>query len=125
MSLFFFFSLQHLPDEEPRKVPERPLTKRMRSTRKKTAYNPFVLVPCQSFPSSNEYPFTVIFHSEALIVIDIHSHLSTTEVIGLLGGTYCVTERVLKVRLFNRFTQYYSPLNLAKTNTPIAHCSDK
>lgn len=43
-------------------------------------------------------PFEVIFQSDALVVIDVHSHLSTTEVIGLLGGTYCANERVLKVR---------------------------
>lgn len=61
------------------------------------SYNPFLLVPCQTFKSSSEHPFTVIFQSDALVVIDIHSHLSTTEVIGLLGGTYCVTQRILKV----------------------------
>lgn len=69
----------------------------MKSNRKKISYNPFLLVPCQTFQSSSEHPFTVIFQSDALVVIDIHSHLSTTEVIGLLGGTYCVTQRVLKV----------------------------
>ena len=86
-------------NEDQKQVPDQP-TKRPRSTRKKNAYNPFLLVPCQKFPSSSAYPFTVIFQSDALVVIDIHSHLSTTEVIGLLGGTYSVTERVLKVNIY-------------------------
>ncbi|KAK3735417.1 hypothetical protein QZH41_016867, partial [Actinostola sp. cb2023] len=90
----------HLPledsEEDQKQVQERP-NKRPKAPRKKFSYNPFLLVPCKKFPSSSAHPFAVIFQSDALVVIDVHSHLSTTEVIGLLGGTYSVTERVLKI----------------------------
>ena len=43
----------------------------------------------------------MVLQSDALVVIDVHSHLSTTEVIGLLGGTYSAAERILKVKLLH------------------------
>ena len=33
-------------------------------------------------------PFSVKLSIQALVVVDIHSHLCTTEVIGLLGGHF-------------------------------------
>lgn len=93
--------LQHFPceeDDEPTKQSQDKVThKKPKVPRNKPSYNPFLLVPCRRFPSASAVPFEVIFQSDALVVIDVHSHLSTTEVIGLLGGTYCATERVLKV----------------------------
>ncbi|XP_031569318.1 histone H2A deubiquitinase MYSM1-like [Actinia tenebrosa] len=94
-------TISHLPceeDEEPAKHSQDKAThKKPKLPRNKTSYNPFLLVPCRRFPSASAVPFEVIFQSDALVVIDVHSHLSTTEVIGLLGGTYCATERVLKI----------------------------
>lgn len=110
LTIFLLCSIiQHVPGEEEddtKQLPEKP-SKRPRSTRKKVSYNPFLLVPCQKFPSSSAYPFSVIFQSDALVVIDVHCHLSTTEVIGLLGGTYSVTERVLKVNQLNLYYKFY------------------
>lgn len=69
--------------------------------------NPFKLVPCASFDSERpvsisiacpllsdfellflQAPFRVKLEIEALVVIDVHAHLCTTEVIGLLGGRF-------------------------------------
>uniref|UniRef100_A0A8C2EJX8 Myb-like, SWIRM and MPN domain-containing protein 1 n=1 Tax=Cyprinus carpio TaxID=7962 RepID=A0A8C2EJX8_CYPCA len=45
----------------------------------------------------SQEPFRVIVCAEALIVMDIHAHVSMGEVIGLLGGTYEEEEKVLKI----------------------------
>lgn len=42
-------------------------------------------------------PFDVRIQSETLVVMDTHAHMSTTEVIGLLGGNYSHGSRTLKV----------------------------
>lgn len=70
---------------------------RKKSPRSKSSYDPFLLVPCRKFPSPNAVPFDVLIQSETLVVIDTHAHISTTEVIGLLGGTYSYGSRRLKV----------------------------
>ncbi|XP_043075497.1 histone H2A deubiquitinase MYSM1-like [Puntigrus tetrazona] len=44
-----------------------------------------------------EEPYKVIVCAEALVVMDIHAHVSMGEVIGLLGGTYEEEEKVLKI----------------------------
>ncbi|XP_046438760.1 histone H2A deubiquitinase MYSM1-like [Daphnia pulex] len=48
--------------------------------------SPFQLVPCLNFGGEKEAPFSVQLSVEALVVIDLHSHTCTTEIIGLLGG---------------------------------------
>ncbi|XP_070564128.1 histone H2A deubiquitinase MYSM1-like [Ptychodera flava] len=55
---------------------------------KLTTYDPFKLVPCNSFTADKPAPFNVNIGTDALLIMDVHSHLATTEVIGLLGGTY-------------------------------------
>ncbi|XP_064604847.1 histone H2A deubiquitinase MYSM1-like [Liolophura sinensis] len=50
-------------------------------------YDPFKLIPCCNF-DDKEPPFAVEMHSTALAIVDIHAHVSKTEVIGLLGGQY-------------------------------------
>ena len=70
---------------------------RKKSPRNKSSYDPFLLVPCRKFPSPSAVPFDVLIQSETLVVIDTHAHISTTEVIGLLGGTYSYGSRKLKV----------------------------
>eukprot|EP01135_Chromosphaera_perkinsii_P005776 Nk52_evm1s361 gene=Nk52_evmTU1s361 len=44
-------------------------------------------------------PFKVIVTSNALLLMDAHSHMAHTEIIGLLGGTFDEVERVLKVSM--------------------------
>lgn len=46
----------------------------------------FQLVPCKAF--SQQQPFGVEVTAAALVLMDLHSHLLHTEIIGLLGGTY-------------------------------------
>uniref|UniRef100_A0A9J8B019 Myb-like, SWIRM and MPN domain-containing protein 1 n=3 Tax=Cyprinus carpio TaxID=7962 RepID=A0A9J8B019_CYPCA len=61
------------------------------------SFDPFQLIPCKAFGEETEEPFRVIVCAEALIVMDIHAHVSMGEVIGLLGGTYEEEEKVLKI----------------------------
>lgn len=43
-------------------------------------------------------PFTVKISAEASLVMDFHAHLSSCEIIGLLGGTFNEEDRVLSVQ---------------------------
>ena len=44
-------------------------------------------------------PFQVEIHCSALIVMDIHSHISKTEVIGMLGGKFCEEQGKLTITM--------------------------
>uniref|UniRef100_A0A8C1MQR4 Myb-like, SWIRM and MPN domain-containing protein 1 n=1 Tax=Cyprinus carpio TaxID=7962 RepID=A0A8C1MQR4_CYPCA len=59
--------------------------------------DPFQLIPCKAFGEETEEPYKVIVCAEALVVMDIHAHVSMGEVIGLLGGAYEEEEKVLKI----------------------------
>ncbi|ROL55550.1 Histone H2A deubiquitinase MYSM1 [Anabarilius grahami] len=61
------------------------------------SFDPFQLIPCKAFGEEKQEPYRVIVCAEALIVMDIHAHVSMGEVIGLLGGTYEEEEKVLKI----------------------------
>ncbi|KAG9350936.1 hypothetical protein JZ751_024825, partial [Albula glossodonta] len=65
--------------------------------RQKGSFDPFQLIPCQSFGDEKQEPFQVVVCAEALVVMDIHAHVSMGEVIGLLGGEYSEGEKVLKI----------------------------
>ncbi|KAJ3224168.1 hypothetical protein HK099_000159 [Clydaea vesicula] len=56
--------------------------------------DPFHLVPLSKDLKS---PFNVEIDKNALIYLDFHSHLATTEVIGLLGGNYDEINKILYV----------------------------
>ncbi|KAI8150018.1 hypothetical protein BJV82DRAFT_6835 [Fennellomyces sp. T-0311] len=58
--------------------------------------DPFCLVPVEDYVDI-EPPFHVDIASNALLVMDFHSHLSYTEIIGLLGGRYVHEDRKLYV----------------------------
>ncbi|KAF9435315.1 hypothetical protein BGZ76_006527 [Entomortierella beljakovae] len=60
-----------------------------------TAYDPFRLVPLSKFNVENPAPFRVKVSSDAMLIMDFHSHMAETEVIGLLGGLYDEDERIL------------------------------
>ena len=68
-----------------------------KSSRARHSYDPFQLIPCRKFPSASAVPFEVIVQSDALVVMDTHAHMSTTEVIGLLGGQYSPNIHTLEV----------------------------
>ncbi|CAG2167016.1 unnamed protein product [Oppiella nova] len=61
----------------------------------RTRPNPFKLVPLETFDAPEQAPFAVRLSMEALAIIDIHAHCVRTEVIGLLGGTYCALSHEL------------------------------
>jgi hypothetical protein len=78
------------------------------------------MVPCQRFEKSaalwhslspheqkNAQPFTILVKASVQLLIDFHSHLLNTEVIGFLGGTWdpitrC-TSAFLNLFLFSSF----------------------
>ncbi|KAI7896098.1 uncharacterized protein EV154DRAFT_280361 [Mucor mucedo] len=51
-------------------------------------YDPFRLVPTSHYNDTLSAPFEVEVISDALLVMDFHSHLAHTEIIGLLGGNF-------------------------------------
>lgn len=59
--------------------------------------NPFKLV--KPDPPLVNPPFHVSVSSRAMLLLEFHSHLAHTEVIGLLGGSWCAQEGRLKVQL--------------------------
>ncbi|KAK3824685.1 MAG: hypothetical protein J3Q66DRAFT_277514, partial [Benniella sp.] len=58
-------------------------------------YDPFRLVPLRKYNAQNPAPFRVKISSDAMLIMDFHSHMAETEVIGLLGGLYDEDERIL------------------------------
>ncbi|KAI4892571.1 hypothetical protein NFI96_024737, partial [Prochilodus magdalenae] len=64
---------------------------------KRGFFDPFQLIPCKAFGEEKEEPFQVMVCPEALVVMDVHAHVSMGEVIGLLGGSYDDEEKVLKI----------------------------
>ncbi|XP_072040553.1 uncharacterized protein [Amphiura filiformis] len=67
------------------------------SKKRRVAYDPFKLIQCAEFNEDNLAPYHVVMNSSALAIMDLHAHLATTEVIGLLGGDYNETTRVLEI----------------------------
>ncbi|KAI9481410.1 MAG: hypothetical protein EXX96DRAFT_595226 [Benjaminiella poitrasii] len=52
-------------------------------------YDPFRLVPTEHYNNEETPPpFEVEINSDALLIMDFHSHLAHTEIIGLLGGNF-------------------------------------
>lgn len=66
---------------------------------KKIQYDPFKLVPCKEFSDKFQAPYKVSIASTALAVMDIHSHISKTEVIGMLGGHFDPGTQRLTIRM--------------------------
>ncbi|KAL5015994.1 hypothetical protein ScPMuIL_005583 [Solemya velum] len=65
----------------------------------KSIYDPFKLIPCASFSEERQAPFSVCVMNTVLITIDVHAHISKTEVIGMLGGLYNDEQRQLIINL--------------------------
>ncbi|RKO83791.1 hypothetical protein BDK51DRAFT_33322, partial [Blyttiomyces helicus] len=60
-------------------------------------YDPFCLIPTRRYSRENPAPFHVDVRSNAMLVMDFHSHLAHTEIIGLLGGIYDPVARTLSI----------------------------
>ncbi|XP_020952233.1 histone H2A deubiquitinase MYSM1 isoform X6 [Sus scrofa] len=63
----------------------------------KSSFDPFQLIPCNFFNEEKQEPFQVKVASEALLIMDLHAHVSMAEVIGLLGGRYSEVDRIVEI----------------------------
>ncbi|XP_061096731.1 histone H2A deubiquitinase MYSM1 isoform X1 [Conger conger] len=92
-------TFEHLSAEDlaRRREESRKRHKPCKIPRQKGSFDPFQLIPCQAFGDQKKEPFQVLVCAEALVVMDMHAHVSMAEVIGLLGGAYSEEEKVLKI----------------------------
>ncbi|XP_056133349.1 histone H2A deubiquitinase MYSM1 [Lampris incognitus] len=90
---------EHLSAEELalRREEMKRQPKHCKVSRHKGSFDPFQLIPCRSFGEDVQEPFQVIVCAEALLIMDMHAHVSRAEVIGLLGGAFNEEEKVLKI----------------------------
>ncbi|XP_018112484.1 histone H2A deubiquitinase MYSM1 isoform X2 [Xenopus laevis] len=63
----------------------------------RSSFDPFQLIPCSAFSEEKKAPFQVKVSCEAMLVLDLHAHVSMAEVIGLLGGRYTESESVVEI----------------------------
>ncbi|XP_023860227.1 histone H2A deubiquitinase MYSM1 isoform X3 [Salvelinus sp. IW2-2015] len=89
---------EHLSAEELalRREMRRP-HKPCKVSRHRGLLDPFQLIPCRVFGKERQEPFQVMVCAEALLIMDMHAHVSMGEVIGLLGGSYSEGDKVLKI----------------------------
>ncbi|KAM8795038.1 MPN domain-containing protein [Eudromia elegans] len=81
------------PEHQPR-VPVRYCTLGTRDA----ARNPQTLVEVTSFAAINKFqPFNVAIASNVLLLLDFHSHLTRSEVVGYLGGRWDTSAQLLTV----------------------------
>ncbi|NWX16700.1 MYSM1 deubiquitinase, partial [Aegotheles bennettii] len=94
-------TFEHLSAEELARRREEEKLKPAKSSKGsrqiKSSFDPFQLVPCCLFTEEKQEPFQVKVSSEALLIMDLHSHVSMAEVIGLLGGRYSEADKVVQV----------------------------
>uniref|UniRef100_A0A8C0XQP0 MPN domain-containing protein n=1 Tax=Castor canadensis TaxID=51338 RepID=A0A8C0XQP0_CASCN len=63
-----------------------------------SARNPHTLVEVTSFAAINKFqPFNVAVSSNVLFLLDFHSHLTRSEVVGYLGGRWDINNQMLTV----------------------------
>ncbi|XP_066453858.1 deubiquitinase MYSM1 isoform X1 [Eleutherodactylus coqui] len=63
----------------------------------KSSFDPFQLIPFSDFTEEKPAPFRVQVSAEAMLILDLHAHVSMAEVIGLLGGRYSEAERIIEI----------------------------
>ncbi|XP_069794600.1 histone H2A deubiquitinase MYSM1 isoform X2 [Narcine bancroftii] len=94
-------TFEHLTAEELAKRHKEELNKYSKPARgprqSKSSFDPFQLIPCLCFSEDKLEPFQVKVAVEALLVMDMHAHVSMAEVIGLLGGRYSSGKGVLEI----------------------------
>lgn len=68
------------------------------SARYSSQRNPHTLVEMTSFAALNKFqPFNVTISSNVLLLLDFHSHLTKSEVVGYLGGRWDINSQLLTV----------------------------
>ncbi|KAM6172034.1 deubiquitinase MYSM1 [Erethizon dorsatum] len=94
-------TFEHLSAEELAKRREEESSKPAKfskvSRSTKSSFDPFQLIPCNIFSEEKQEPFQVKVASEALLIMDLHAHVSMAEVIGLLGGRYSEVDKIVEV----------------------------
>ncbi|KAM9686092.1 deubiquitinase MYSM1 isoform 2-T2 [Trichechus inunguis] len=94
-------TFEHLSAEELARRREEEKCKPVKSSKvprsTKSSFDPFQLIPCNFFSEEKQEPFQVRVASEALLIMDLHAHVSMAEVIGLLGGRYSEVDKVVEV----------------------------
>ncbi|XP_061209342.1 deubiquitinase MYSM1 isoform X3 [Neopsephotus bourkii] len=94
-------TFEHLSAEELARRREEEKLKPAKSSKgsrqAKSSFDPFQLIPCCLFTAEKQEPFQVKVSSEALLIMDLHSHVSMAEVIGLLGGRYSEADKIVEV----------------------------
>ncbi|XP_059945853.1 deubiquitinase MYSM1 isoform X2 [Mesoplodon densirostris] len=94
-------TFEHLSAEELARRREEEKCKPGKSSKvprpTKSSFDPFQLIPCNFFSEEKQEPFQVKVASEALLIMDLHAHVSMAEVIGLLGGRYSEVDKTVEV----------------------------
>ncbi|KAM5323444.1 deubiquitinase MYSM1 isoform 2-T2 [Glossophaga mutica] len=94
-------TFEHLSAEELARRREEEKCKPIKSSKvqrpTKSSFDPFQLIPCNFFSEEKQEPFQVKVASEALLIMDLHAHVSMAEVIGLLGGRYSEVDKIVEV----------------------------
>ncbi|XP_021103888.1 histone H2A deubiquitinase MYSM1 isoform X2 [Heterocephalus glaber] len=94
-------TFEHLSAEELAKRREEENSKPAKSSKvsrlAKSSFDPFQLITCSTFSGEKQEPFQVKVASEALLIMDLHAHVSMAEVIGLLGGRYSEVGKIVEV----------------------------
>ncbi|XP_054547721.1 deubiquitinase MYSM1 isoform X2 [Talpa occidentalis] len=94
-------TFEHLSAEELARRGEEEKCKPVKSSKvprsTKSSFDPFQLIPCNFFSEEKQEPFQVKVASEALLIMDLHAHVSMAEVIGLLGGRYSEVDKIVEV----------------------------
>ncbi|XP_059840303.1 histone H2A deubiquitinase MYSM1 [Hypanus sabinus] len=94
-------TFEHLTAEELAKRHKEVLNRPPKPARalrhSKSTLDPFQLIPCLCFNEDKLEPFQVKVAAEALLVMDMHAHVSMAEVIGLLGGRYSSGKKILEI----------------------------
>ncbi|XP_010982869.3 deubiquitinase MYSM1 isoform X1 [Camelus dromedarius] len=94
-------TFEHLSAEELARRREEEKCKPGKSSKvprpTKSSFDPFQLIPCNVFSEEKQEPFQVKVASEALLIMDLHAHVSMAEVIGLLGGRYSEPDKIVEV----------------------------
>nr|XP_044626857.1 deubiquitinase MYSM1 isoform X9 [Equus asinus] len=94
-------TFEHLSAEELARRREEGKCKPVKSSKgprpTKSSFDPFQLIPCNVFSEEKQEPFQVKVASEALLIMDLHAHVSLAEVIGLLGGRYSEVDKIVEV----------------------------
>ncbi|XP_049735337.1 deubiquitinase MYSM1 isoform X2 [Elephas maximus indicus] len=94
-------TFEHLSAEELARRREEEKCKPVKSSKvprsTKSSFDPFQLIPCNFFSEEKQEPFQVKVASEALLIMDLHAHVSMAEVIGLLGGRYSEVDKIVEV----------------------------